>query len=110
MRTPDREDLWFSYAIHAVIVGLVIKVIISGNITWPSVGALISAGLFWAPHAYFRNKENKNYHSISHNNKKIESLTTSLNLLSLKLKEVEKTSQAAAKAQGFSNLNRKYTL
>jgi hypothetical protein len=40
----------------------------------------------------------------------IESLTTSLNLLSLKVRESEKLSQQVAKAQGFSNLNRKYTL
>lgn len=100
--------------IGAIVDGLflliIVKTGIEKTIQWENLGLILTVGIFWAPHAYFRNQNKKNYHSISYNKKKIESLTTSINMLSLKLKEVEKTSQAVAKAQGFSNLNRKFTL
>ena len=90
--------------IGAIVDGLflliIVKTGIEKTIQWENLGLILTVGIFWAPHAYFRNQNKKNY----------ESLTTSINMLSLKLKEVEKTSQAVAKAQGFSNLNRKFTL
>ena len=96
--------------VSVALVTCIIKLAAAGQHTWPDVGIICALSLILTPHAYFRKKQNANYHSISHNKKKIESLTTSLNLLSVKLRESEKLSQQVAKAQGFSNLNRKYTL
>lgn len=96
--------------VSIALVGCVIWKCAMIQHTWPDVGIICALSLILAPHAYFQKKKNENYHSTSYNKKKIESLTSSLNLLSLKLKEVEKLTQQVSKAQGFTNLNRKYTL
>ena len=99
---------------NALVSGLlmvcIVKAAVFSGSGWPSVGILLALAGIWAPHAYFRKRENENCDSISYNKKKIESLTTSLNLLSVKLSEVEKLSHQVSKAQGFTNLNRKYQL
>ena len=105
-----KEQRYFNWGIDIIIFVCILKVVFLGKASFESVGFLIGLGFIWTPHAYFRKKEIENYDSTSFNKKKIESLTTSLNLLSLKLTEVEKLSQQTAKAQGFSNLNRKFTL
>jgi hypothetical protein len=96
--------------VSLALVICIIKLAAVSQHTWPDVGVICALALILTPHAYFRKKHNENCHSTSHNKKMIESLTTSLNLLSLKVRESEKLSQQVAKAQGFSNLNRKYTL
>ena len=96
--------------ISAVLLFCIVKVAVISGSGWPSVGILLSLGIIWAPHAYFSKRQSLNCDSISYNKKKIESLTTSLNLLSVKLSEVEKLSHQVSKAQGFTNLNRKYQL
>ena len=105
-----KEQRYFNWGIDVIIFMCLLKIVFIGKMNFEAVGFLIGLGLIWTPHAYFRKKETENYYSISYNKKKIESLTTSLNLLSVKLREVEKLSQQTAKTQGFSNLNRKFTL
>ena len=96
--------------ISVALVSCVIWKCVAVQHGWPDVGIICALSLIWAPHAYFSKRENENWDSISYNKKKIESLTTSLNLLSVKLSEVEKLSHQVSKAQGFTNLNRKYQL
>jgi hypothetical protein len=96
--------------VSLALVTCIIKLAAVSQHTWPDVGIICALSLILTPHAYFRKKQNENYHSTSHNKKMIERLTNSLNHLTLKVKESEKLSQQVAKAQGFSNLNRKYTL
>jgi len=96
--------------INGLLMVCIVKTAVISGSSWTSVGILCALAFIWAPHAYFQKKKNENYHSTSYNKKKIESLTSSLNMLSLKLKEVEKLTHQVSKAQGFTNLNRKYTL
>lgn len=106
MKHSEKAESWL---ITGACLALIIRAITS-DLDWQAVGLVIAAAGIWTPHAYFTKIKNENSHSISHSNKKIEALTTSLNTLALRLKEVEKLSQQTAKTQGLSQLNRKFTL
>ena len=105
----DKEFI-FEKGIDIAILICILKVVFIGKMSFEDVGILIGLGIIWTPHAYLSKTKTANSHSISHAEKKIASLTSSLNTLALRLKEVEKLSQQTAKTQGLSQLNRKYTL
>lgn len=105
----DKEKV-FEKGMDIAFLLCVLKVVFIGKMNFEAVGFLIGLGAIWTPHAYFTKNKNAYSHSISHANKKIETLTSSLNTLALRLKEVEKLSQQTAKTQGLSQLNRKFTL
>ena len=107
MKHSEKVEAWL---ITATIIGVIIRAGASGELTWPAVGMVLAAAAFWAPHAYLSKLKSTNSHSVLQSQKKIETLTTSLNTLALRLKEVEKLSQQTAKTQGLSQLNRKFTL
>ena len=103
-------DTLFNRVIDVALLTCVLKVVFIGPLSFEAVGFLIGLTVIWTPHAYLTKTKNEYSHSISHANKKIETLTSSLNTLALRLKEVEKLSQQTAKVQGLTNLNRKFTL
>ena len=107
MKHSERVEAWL---VTATIIGVIIRAGASGELTWPAVGMVLAAAAFWAPHVYLSKLKSTNSHSVLQSQKKIESLTASLNTLALRLKEVEKLSQQTAKTQGLSQLGRKFTL
>ncbi len=100
----------FEKGIDITILMCVLKVVFIGEMNFEAVGFLIGLAIIWTPHAYLSKTKIAHSHSVLQSQKKIESLTTSLNTLALRLKEVEKLSQQTAKTQGLSQLNRKFTL
>ena len=83
----ERARTWI---LDLTLISCLISQVIAGNWTWPNVGFIFTLCLIWTPHAYFRFITHRDSHSVFQNKKKIESLTSSLNLLSAKLNEVEK--------------------
>ena len=104
------KDFIFEKGIDIAILICILKVVFIGKMSFEDVGILIGLGIIWTPHAYLSKTKTVNSNSISHAEKKIASLTSSINTLALRLKEVEKLSQQTAKTQGLTQLNRKYTL
>ena len=100
----------FEKGIDIAILMCILKVVFIGEMSFEAVGFLIGLAIIWTPHAYLSKLKSTNSHSVLQSQKKIETLTTSLNTLALRLKEVEKLSQQTAKTQGLSQLNRKFTL
>lgn len=109
-RRQERTESIRSGAIDAVLFSCLVTQCVSQQLEWVNVGMMAILVGIWAPHAYFRLITRRESNSVFQNKKKIESLTTSINLLSVKLQEVEKLSQQVATTQGLSTLNRKYTL
>ena len=97
-------------ALAVVLLACLVAQCVSQQMAWVNVGFLTILAAIWTPHAYFRFITHRDSHSVFQNKKKIESLTTSLNLLSVKLQEVEKASKHVAFAQGFAESKKRFSL
>ena len=99
-----------TWTLDLTLLGCVLSQAVSGNWTWPNVGFIFVLCLIWTPHAYFRFITHRDSHSVFQNKKKIESLTSSLNLLSAKLNEVEKLAKHSSFTQGFADNKKRFSL
>ena len=100
----------FEKGIDIAILMCILKVVFIGKMSFEAVGFLIGLAIIWTPHAYLSKTKIAHSHSVLQSQKKIESLTSSLNLLSAKLNEVEKVAKHSSFAQGFSDNKKRFSL